>query len=466
MNVKPSWKTKYKITCLCVVGLIVSVSLCGCDLIDYLFSEDEPVEEGGWFDDDNYEMQQNDPYGQDDAGTRNGGEYDWLEEDEIGTYEQQIIVYDEEGTQIETKTSVIEDMEDEISAKDLVSESGVSENEFDSFYGYSMLDAETQSIYREIAATLTEMKTDVIVSTKDPEVIDKAFNVVMMDHPEIFYVTGYSLGKYTIGSKITKLSFTGTYTMPKEQVAVKSQIIEDYVLHCLSGISSGAGDYDKVKYVYDYLIDNVEYDIYAENNQNILGLCESGTTVCQGYAKMTQYLLNRLGVFATLASGDARDPRSSISEPHSWNIVKVDGDFYNLDTTWGDASYFLTDDDGNKNKLPDRLYDYFLVPDSWIENSHMQDKLVPMPYCDSLVDNYYVKTGLYFEKVDRNQLEEAFENAYARGEISVSIKCSDPYVFNEMREHLIGEENIFDYLGTSSVRYVEYPDRNVVLIYL
>ena len=394
------------------------------------------------------------------------GEDEYFQETDEEQFEQEIIVFDDEGNELETKTTVIEQMEEELDAQDLLDEVEAVQDSYDLLYAYSMLDAEEQTAYSEVAAILMQMQTDVMVSTKDPQIIDKAFSAVMMDHPEIFYVTGYSLGKYTVGSAITKLSFSGSYSMDKEQVEVKSQVIEDYVSNCLSQIDPFASDYDKVKYVYDYLIDNVEYDISAANNQNILGICETGTTVCQGYSKMTQYMLNRLGMFATLASGEARDADSSISEAHSWNIVKVDGDFYNLDTTWGDASYFLTDGDGNSSQMPDRLYDYFLVPDSWIESTHRQEKIVAMPYCDSLSNNYYVRNGFYFESVDTNQLEEAFGNAYSKGDICLSIKCSDEYVYDDMCTFLIDEEKVFDYLGTTSVRYVEYPTRNVVLIYL
>jgi len=398
--------------------------------------------------------------------------------------ENGIAVYDTDGEEITTSESVIDMMEGEddkenfLSAADLVSSNErLFEDESDE-YGYSMLNSDEQAIYKEIYAILTNQQEDVLLSTINTDVIDHSFRCVLMDHPEIFYVTGYSISKYTLGDEIKKITFKGSYTMSSDEIREKQQIVDGYVAECLSGVSQGASDYEKVRYVYEYLINDNTYDLESENNQNILSVCENQVTVCQGYSKMTQLLLNKLGVFCTLVYGTAENATQLSDDgtiyysddnewgSHVWNIVNVDGKYYNLDTTWGDASFRFSDADGEAVDGPDINYDYLLVPDSMILDTHLPSPVVEMPVCDSMDANYYVREGLYFTEVNSSQLKNAFDKAYANGEKYVSIKCSDSGVYEDMRKHLFANEKIFDYLSGTSVRYIEYADRNALSIYL
>ncbi len=156
----------------------------------------------------------------------------------------------------------------------------------------------------------------------------------MLDHPEIFYVSGYSFTKYTRGSKLEKITVTGTYTLAEPEIEAARSRIDTYVSKCIAGYSGPQDDYQIVKYVYEYLIKHTEYDLTAPNNQNILGIVDEARTVCQGYAKMTQYILQKMGVFSVLCEGTVKG-----TEPHVWNVVEIDGNYYHVDTTWDDPTY-------------------------------------------------------------------------------------------------------------------------------
>ena len=93
-------------------------------------------------------------------------------------------------------------------------------------------------------------------------------------------------------------------------------------------------DYEKVCAVYDYICKNVVYDD-AHLNDDSYTLKYSAyaalinkTAVCQGYTLLLYRLLLELGIDNRIISGQA------FGGDHGWNIVELDGLYYNADPTW------------------------------------------------------------------------------------------------------------------------------------
>ena len=279
------------------------------------------------------------------------------------------------------------------------------------------------------------------------------FQCVLNDHPEIFYVDGYSYTEYTLGSILKKITFTGSYRFSPEEVKEKQMQIDNYVNQCLAGMPEDADEYEKVKYVYEYLIHHTDYDAAAKDSQNICSVFLERKSVCQGYAKATQYLLNRAGVFATLVLGEVVG-----GEGHAWNLVRIDGAYYYVDTTWGDASYqAVGGSDYPIEKIPTINYDYLCVTTEQMEQTHTQDNVVEMPECTSMDANFYVREGVYFTEFDEKKIEKIFTDSYERGDTYVTLKCEGPDIYRKMQETLIGEQGVFRYLDCpdKAVSYVE-----------
>ncbi|MCR5542821.1 MAG: hypothetical protein K6F55_01620 [Eubacterium sp.] len=118
----------------------------------------------------------------------------------------------------------------------------------------------------------------------------------------------------------------------------------------LSKELKGDTDYETVLNVHNYLIDHFDYDDSSsmKNHTDIDGF-KDGVMVCSGYGLATYYLLNKAGVDTRIITGYGGEGDGPSN--HLWNMVKLDGQWYNLDVTW--------DDLGGENKT----YNYFLKSD-------------------------------------------------------------------------------------------------------
>lgn len=386
-------------------------------------------------------------------------------------FENEIKVYDTTGELVDSAISVIEEAENEdnevqVSAKNLtlIKDSVVFDGG-SSTYAYDKLSDSAKQTYDEIRTILEGVMDEVILSTVDTDEIDLAFKAVMIDHPEIFYVNGYTLGKYLVDGKLEKVSFTGTYTMTAEEVQEKQKIVDEYVERALMSAPI-SDDYEKIKYVYEYLIANNIYDLNSPNNQNILSVVENGRTVCQGYAKMMQLMLARLDIFCTLVNGRGQSSESEDWGSHVWNLVKCNGEYYHVDVTWGDSVFNLSDTSGRELPDVDINYEFMLVPDSFLMGTHEAKPVVELPTCVSLTDNYYVREGLYFENVDDEKLEIAFTKALTGGKRILYLRASDGIVLEQLSTYLFDEQNVFRYTGQDNARYAMLEDRNLIMITL
>lgn len=107
-------------------------------------------------------------------------------------------------------------------------------------------------------------------------------------------------------------------------------------------LRDGMSDYEKEKAVYEWVVNNVNYDW---THQDVMkktpresftpyGGLVNHTAVCLGYAATFQLLCDLTGVECITVVGAA----FSSQEDHGWNMVRLNGKWYCLDATW-DANY-------------------------------------------------------------------------------------------------------------------------------
>lgn len=350
------------------------------------------------------------------------------------------------------------DSESEVDASESGETDVVTHNK-NSYY-YNQLSENERKVYDVIFKAIVGYDEGATMPTMDEKLIDKIFNAVLADHPEIFYVNGYRCTKYSQGNVVKRIAFTGSYTYSKSaKTEIEPRLVEAKN-DILKNVYPAASDYDKIKYIYETIIKNTEYNLNSPDNQNVISVLLNHSSVCQGYAKTFQWLLNDLGIPCTLDNGVVIG-----GERHAWNVCMADGEWYYVDPTWGDSSY--TNPDGsNVSFMPEINYDYLLVPLSELSHTHTSEAVVAMPLATSIADNYYVREGLYLTGYDFNAVKAMADGQRALGRQALVVKCADDMVFKATVNDLVDNQKIFDLVNTKEIRYQLEEDRRKLVFAL
>ena len=191
-------------------------------------------------------------------------------------------------------------------------------------------------------------------------------------------------------------------------------------------------DYDKVKYIHDYIINHCRYNNNAVSNADAYptsftayGALVEGSAVCEGYAKAFSLLCNEVGVEALLVTGKGK------GEPHMWNMVKCNGQWYHMDVTWDDATLNGNDSIG---------YSYFNITTAQIKADHViENTPLNVPSASATAANYYYHNGLVASSYTQAKaivLAEAKKNI-SGGEKVIRIKAANQSVKNDIYSKML-----------------------------
>lgn len=294
-----------------------------------------------------------------------------------------------------------------------VNGSNYSFNSIDNAY-YRILEEDEKELYKQIYANIIEVKKNfkpVIKINKDKlsDIVEAVFN----DNPNLFWVnTNYSY-KYIEEGQVVQITLTYNYT--SKNLEESKALFEEKANQIVQEASLYTDDYYKEKYVHDTLIKMNKYDEKEKLNQSAYSALVKGKTVCAGYSRAFMYIMNKLGIRTYYITGDSNGE-------HSWNIVELENEYYNVDLTW-DAQKKIS-------------YRYFNVPDSVFTKTHIRKDLsIYLPVCRG--NKYYNYETKIIEKTKPNG-EKEYEN----------IKPSkEPEEKQEREKEIDGElkEDIYNY---------------------
>jgi hypothetical protein len=142
----------------------------------------------------------------------------------------------------------------------------------------------------------------------------------------------------------------------------------------------------KMKILHDWVCEYLYYDWYAYTEEVPWDVWPeyslvSRKTVCSGYAKLFEKVCGLAGLHARYAVGIAKgysyDPEAEELPGHAWNIVRINGELYLMDSTWNSQNTF----DENSAWITGNLSTYYcFVPMDVAICSHLPDN----PACQGL----------------------------------------------------------------------------------
>ena len=265
------------------------------------------------------------------------------------------------------------------------------------YYQYSQMTVNEKTAYTRLKTAAVNFENSVNVADLNLTV-DEAIALIRCfaaDHPQYFWISDHVSTMYNPDTNkataCVMLYSDGTVTDDmKGKTADRNKIknrkaeVENKVKDIIKKIGSDWSDYDKEKYIHDYLVDTIKYNQNVAQNPitdgnvhqalDAYGALIGKSAVCEGYAKAFQYLCYEVGINANQVHGP----------DHEWNVVKLDGEWYQIDVTWDDPIV-------NGGSVNMKTYDFFnLTTKQMLAKEHSIDPNSPLkvPNCTATKNKY------------------------------------------------------------------------------
>ncbi len=239
-------------------------------------------------------------------------------------------------------------------------------------------------IYDKLVEGIGNSDSEIILydgtHTVTSDEVATAMDAYRRDHVEHFWLgSGYGLG-YLEDDSIYLIS--PVYCMSGDTLTAAKAAFDSAVDEMLEGISSSMSEYEREKLIHDRLAAKITYGgADTDNAYSSYGALVEGVAVCEGYAEAFQYLLYKAGIQSFLMYGSSTDPSDGVNYSHEWNVVRIDGNYYQVDLTW--------DDQGDNI-----FYAYFNKTDEVFSEDHIvQSADYDLPVCTGTAADYFEING-------------------------------------------------------------------------
>lgn len=253
------------------------------------------------------------------------------------------------------------------------------------YYQFSSLSSSEKAVYNSLVEAINSTTNVVNVQNKNIT-YNKALSLlqkVLADNPQFFWVskstsilynpqtnivTSYIL-YYTDGKTTDAVDSKFNLTSTADRTVINNKIVSfnEKIEEIVKTIPVNANEATKERMIHDYIVEALVYDTEAAKKTfsygdtlphafDIYGAVCENKAVCEGYAKMFQYLCYCVGINATQIFG------TSSGSNHMWNAVKIDGEWYQIDVTWNDT-----------NSTYVSYYGYYNLTTAEMSKDHKQD---------------------------------------------------------------------------------------------
>lgn len=300
-----------------------------------------------------------------------------------GTLNFEIIAEEDEGDDDKTEDDKTEDDGEityEIEDIETINGDNRTWDSYASYYYYNQLDEAGKAFWKELDAVCEKLLT----TTEDATVLGgeyyytdaaqtnqlSAESVVkivaqfMDSNPQYYFITNYYSMSPTenveVGTNIRVRLEVYEKFVDGEARQEATAFVEQKLAEYYEAIDVCDSDEEKVRKIHDLILENTEY----ESGITIHDVLSTGKAQCEGYADLFQVLVSGAGISSIIVA-------DSDTYNHAWNMVRLNGSWYVIDTTWDDP----VDGDGRL------YYAYYLVSDKvhGSLNQYVDDVYQPIP---------------------------------------------------------------------------------------
>ncbi|MCQ2416699.1 MAG: hypothetical protein MJ071_02675 [Oscillospiraceae bacterium] len=311
-------------------------------------------------------------------------------------------------------------------------------------YPYSQLTLKEKQLYASLCEQIEQYKEIAILPwAYTKEEYEKVYLMVAEQEPQFFYLDDI----YETSDMMAAVNMF--YDVDQENVQAMQKEMEDVADEILKKAEKERTEIQKLTVIHDEIADRCTYKD-GVHHSDAYGALVLGEAKCEGYAKAMTYVARRAGMDIMNVTGvDGKGIN------HVWNIVKIDGEYYNLDLTWDDDEHY----NGNS------IHACMTMPDEMFRDHKADLSTYTPPECRSVDDSYYQVNGYIVNNAD--ECEEFIENWIGNTEL-IEFQCADIDTIEAMKEKMKNGSSVREAvrMATGKKKYSAFEDeiRRVIVI--
>ena len=260
---------------------------------------------------------------------------------------------------------------------------------------YATLKDNEKNVYSLIFEELYKgsQKFECPVKTNAEE-LSLAIDAVLNDHPELFWLDNkYSYSYDPEDGSVKEINFEFYDFADTPDKLHKAKVaLEEVADSVVRQVRLKTTMVERELFIHDYICQNTVYDEMAPYNQSAYSCLVMHKSVCAGYARAFQYLMQKAGFTCYYVAGRTEGLNGQVingsneSGSHSWNMVLLDGEYYNVDCLWDDTA---------SDTYGSTIYPFFNLTDEAFRYHTRISMAVGLPKCNGTkykYSNYFGKT--------------------------------------------------------------------------
>lgn len=218
-------------------------------------------------------------------------------------------------------------------------------------YYYNCLSPIEKDAYEDIKDSLRHFDETIHVAPKLAKSVGRVYEAFGLDNP-IFFQVSRSIKKFTSKNDCFIIP---DYIMNPKEYELYFKDIRQFVLNSRE-LTKGLKPEEKIRVFHDSFLDNVEYHgRELSSSHNVIGALLKKQAVCESISKAFKLLcdVHQIPCLVVYGFDDEEKLKAyrakELPNGHAWNMVKLHGNWANVDVTWDINSkgykYFLRSDE-------------------------------------------------------------------------------------------------------------------------